>query len=101
MSDNKELENTLNEEFEEIETIVFDTEDGPVEFYILEETKLGGENYILVTDEIEGEEGSFLILKEDGSEDDFVSYSVVEDDKENEALISIFNELLEDIDLEV
>ena len=55
----------------------------------------------MVTDELEGEEGSFLILKEDGSDDDFVSYSIVEDEKENEALISIFNELLDDIDLEV
>ncbi len=100
MSENMD-NNVKNDIDEEIETIVFDTDEGQVEFYILEETKLAGENYILVTDELEGEEGSFLILKEDGSDDDFVSYSIVEDEKENEALISIFNELLDDIDLEV
>lgn len=99
MSEN--MDNNLQNDIDEIETIVFDTDEGQVEFYILEETKLAGENYILVTDELEGEEGSFLILKEDGSDDDFVSYSIVEDEKENEALISIFNELLDDIDLEV
>lgn len=99
MSEN--MDNNLQNDIDEIETIVFDTDEGQVEFYILEETKLAGENYILVTDELEGEEGSFLILKEDSSDDDFVSYSIVEDEKENEALISIFNELLDDIDLEV
>lgn len=81
--------------------IVFETEEGKVEFYILEQTMLQGVNYILVTDDMESEEGSFLVLKESGSEEDFASYDVVEDENELNAVIKIFDELLEDIDLEV
>ncbi len=82
--------------------IVFESEDGNEEFYVLEQTMLGGINYLLVTDDVEGEEGSFLVLKEETNQDeDFVSYDIVEDEKELKAVISIFDELLEDFDLEV
>lgn len=85
------------------EKIVFETEDGNVEFFVLEQTMLGGINYILVTDDLNSEEGSFLILKESGgvSEGDFASYEILEDENELKAVISIFDELLEDFDLEV
>lgn len=84
--------------------ITFETEDGTEEFYVLEQTMLQGVNYILVTDDPEDEEGSFLILKEvanDESEEGFVSYEIPEDEKELKAVVSVFNELLEDVDLEV
>lgn len=82
--------------------IVFETEDGSDEFYVLEQTMLGGVNYILVTDDVDSDEGSFLILKETkASEGDFASYEIPEDDNEIRSVVSIFNELLEDMDLEV
>ncbi|MBO5424250.1 MAG: DUF1292 domain-containing protein [Lachnospiraceae bacterium] len=85
-----------------LEKITFETEDGTEDFYVLEQTMLGGINYILVTDEIEGEEGSFLVLKEEkDSKEDEAFYQIIEDDNELKAVISVFNELLEDIDLEV
>jgi hypothetical protein len=71
---------------------------------VLEQTMLGGFNYLLVTDEPDSEEGSFLILKEikgDLSEEDYVSYEIPEDEKELKAVVGVFNELLEDVDLEV
>lgn len=84
------------------EKIVFETEDGKEEFYVLEQTMLGGINYILVTDDVESDEGDFLILKETKtSEEDFASYEIPEDENEIRSVVSIFNELLEDIDLEV
>lgn len=84
------------------EKIVFDTEDGEIEFFVIEQTMLGGVNYILVTDDIDGEEADFLILKETGSEDDeYVSYDIIESDEELKSLIAIFNELVDDFDLEV
>lgn len=87
---------------ENLEKITFETEDGTEDFYVLEQTMLGGINYILVTDEVDGDEGSFLILKEEKSSDeDFASYQIIEDEKELKAVISIFDELLDDIDLEV
>lgn len=82
--------------------IVFESEDGNEEFYVLEQTMLGGVNYILVTDDVDSEEGDFLILKEEkDSEDGFVSYEIPEDDNELRSVVAIFNELLDDFDLEV
>ena len=80
------------------EKITFETEDGDIELYVLEQTTLFGVNYILVTDDEESEDGSFFVLKEEpDSEGDVVSYAEVE----LKAVIKIFDELLEDIDLEV
>lgn len=82
--------------------ITFETDDGSEEFYVLEQTMLGGVNYILVTDDVDGGEGDFLILKEENlSEEGFVSYVIPEDDDEIKSVIDIFNELLDDYDLEV
>lgn len=84
------------------EKITFETEDGDIELYVLEQTTLFGVNYILVTDDEESEDGSFFVLKEESdSEGDVVSYVEVEDENELKAVIKIFDELLEDIDLEV
>lgn len=84
------------------EKIVFNTEDGDEEFYILEQTMLGGVNYILVTDKLEEEDGDFLVLKEINSEDqELVSYDIIDDDNELKSVIAIFNELIDDFDLEV
>ena len=99
---NKSVSENMNNEYEKI---VFNTEDGDEEFFIIEQTMLGGVNYILVTDDLDGEDGDFLILKEIGTEkemdDEFVSYDFVEDESELKSLISIFNELVDDFDLEV
>lgn len=90
---------------EKNEKIVFETEEGDVDFYVLEQTMIAGTNYILVTDDISSEEGSFLILKEEiitNSEDEEIAtYGVIEDENELKAVIKVFDELLEDIDLEV
>ena len=55
-----------------------------------------------MTDDEESEDGSFFVLKEEpDNEGDVVSYAEVEDENELKAVIKIFDELLEDIDLEV
>ena len=49
---------------EKNEKIIFTTEDGEeIAFYVVEETTLAGENYLLVADS-EEEEANALILKE-------------------------------------
>ena len=70
-----------------------------VEFYVLEQTRIGGHNYILVTDVEEGD-GDALILKDmsqDGEEESI--YDVVSDDEELEAVSGVFADMLEDVDL--
>lgn len=81
--------------------IAFESEDGNEEFYVLEQTMLGGINYLLVTDDAESEEGSFMILKEEQVDGEYVSYDIVEDEKTLNAVIPVFDELIEDFDLEV
>ncbi len=80
--------------------IVFTTEDGEeIAFYILEETTISGVNYLLVTDSDE-EEAEALILKEQKAENEEETvYDVVEDEEELKAISKVFEELLEDIDI--
>lgn len=70
-----------------------------VDFFVLEQTRINGSNYILVTDS-EEEDGEALILKdlsEDGEQEAF--YEIVEDDEELEAISKIFSQMLDDVDL--
>ena len=76
-----------------------------VKFYILEQTTLNGRNYLLVTDEndLAGEEDTTVyIMKETaGSEDGMVSYEFVEEGEELYSVGKVFEQLMEDTDIEV
>lgn len=81
-----------------LEKITFNPEgEEPVEFYVLEQTRIGGYNYILVTDFEEGD-GEALILKDlskDGDEESV--YTIVSDDDELNAVAGVFEDMLEDV----
>ncbi len=83
--------------------VVFNTEDNnQVEFYVLEQTKLNGCTYILVTD-ADGldEEGTAYILKDtSGDTDEAALFDLVEDEKELQLVAKIFEELLDDVEIE-
>ena len=83
-----------------MEKITFEPEEGtPVEFYVLEQTKLGGIQYILVTEQEEGD-GDALILKDISTpEENEAVYEIVEDETELDAVAAIFENILEDIEL--
>ncbi len=84
----------------ELEKIKFTLDTGEsVEFYILEQTKLGGKQYILVADTREGD-GEALILKEIKERENGESiYEIVDDDTEMSVVAEVFESLLEDVDL--
>lgn len=68
------------------------------EFFVLEQTRLNGVNYILVTDFEEGD-GEALILKDLSKEDDTEAvYQIVSDDTELSAVAGVFENLLDDIE---
>ena len=70
------------------------------DFYVLVLTKVNGVSYILVTDS-EEDDAECLILKDTSAEDDKESvYEIVEDVTELGAVLKIFEELLEDIEIE-
>ncbi|NBK92396.1 DUF1292 domain-containing protein [bacterium 1XD21-13] len=69
------------------------------EFFVLEETRLNGRDYILVADS-EEEDAQALILKDLSSDGDQEAiYEIVEDDQELECVMDIFEQLLEDVDI--
>ena len=88
------------EENVKLEKITFcPKEDEPVDFYVLEQTKIAGVNYILVTDCEDGD-GEALILKDLSKPEDTESiYAIVDEEDELEALAGIFEDLLEDVEL--
>lgn len=83
-----------------MEKIVFSPEgEEQVAFYVLEQTRLGGFDYILVTDAQDGD-GEAYILKDLSNEAEAEAvYEIVTEESELEAVASVFENLLEDIDL--
>ena len=78
----------------------FDESGDSVEFFVLEQTKINGASYILVTDSQE-DDAECLILKEGESQDAKESvYEIVEDEQEQEGLLAVFEQLLDDVDIE-
>lgn len=82
-----------------LEKITFNPEgDEPVDFYVLEQTRIGGFNYILVTDFEEGD-GEALILKDlskDGEEESV--FTIVSDDDELDAVAKVFESMMDDVE---
>ena len=79
------------------------TDDGSmVDFFVLEETRINGINYLLVTDSDGEEDGDCYILKDiSRSEDAEAVYEFVEDDGELDYLYRIFSELVSDMDIDL
>ena len=74
---------------------------GEDEFFVLEQTKINGATYILVTDS-EEDDAECLILKETGVEEQTDKmYEIVEDDTGLLAVSKVFEELLEDVSIEM
>ena len=81
-------------------TFIPDAQEEAVEFYVLEETRIGGINYILVTDSEEGD-AECLILKDlSEAEDAEAIYAIVEDENELDSVFGVFEQMLEDVDIE-
>lgn len=71
-----------------------------VEFYVVEQTKLNGISYLLVA-ESDDDDADCLILKDISDAADKESIFVeLDDDVELDAVFHVFEELLEDIDIE-
>ena len=74
---------------------ISDTE--TVDFFVLEQTRLGGTDYLLVTDMEDGD-GEALILKDLSKPEDKESvYEIVSDDTELDAVAAVFEKMMDDI----
>lgn len=81
--------------------VTFQLDSGEEEsLYVLEQTRIGGIDYILVADCEEGD-GEAMILKdisEDGEEEG--TYAMVSDEDELAAVAGVFENMLEDVEFE-
>ena len=81
--------------------VSFLSEDGEnIKLSVLEETKINGISYILVTDSFEGEDGECYIMKDisNGDSED-ANYIFVEDENELDSVFEIFEKMIDDIDI--
>ena len=77
------------------EKLVFQTDEGEVTLVVIEQTRLNGADYLLVSEDTEEEEAGCLILKDvSGAEEKEARYEPVEDEALVDALMKIFAELL-------
>lgn len=83
------------------DTVSFLSEDGEnIKLSVIEETKINGISYILVTDSFEGEDGECYIMKDISSGDDEdANYIFVEDENELDSVFEIFEKMMDDIDI--
>ena len=69
------------------------------EFFVVEQTRLNGVTYLLVAD---SEDAECLILKDTSAPEEKDSvYEMVEEEVELNAVLKVFEELLEDVEIEV
>ena len=82
-----------------VEKIKFTPEgEEEIEFYVIEQTTIGGVNYILVTEEEDGDADAYILKDLSKPEDTDALYEMVTEDAELDAVSAIFANLLEDVD---
>lgn len=85
-----------------MEKITFAGEgDEILEFYVLEQTRLNGTDYILVTESDDEEADAECYILKDVSKDQEAEslYEAVENEAELDAVMKVFEELLEDTEI--
>ena len=85
-----------------MDKIKFLTESGEyVEFYVEEQTRINGVDYILVTDSEEDEADAYILKDLSADTDPEAEYVMVEDEVELEAVSKVFAQMMEDVDIEM
>lgn len=70
-----------------------------VELYVIEQLKLAGSYYVLVTDVEEGDGDAFILKDISNPEDTEAIYTIVSDDDEIDAVVPMFETMLEDVEI--
>lgn len=74
-----------------------------MDYFVLEQTRVNGVNYLLIVDELdEDEDADAMILKDTSADSDPEAvYEIVDDKEELESVMKIFSELIEDANFEL
>ena len=85
-----------------MDKIKFIEDDGEVvEFFVEEQARIGGKTYLLVSDSQEEEAQAYIMKDVSEETDSEACYEFVEDDLELEAVTSVFQQMLDEIDIEL
>ena len=85
-----------------MDKIKFIEDDGEVvEFFVEEQARIGGKTYLLVSDSREDEAQAYIMKDVSEETDSEACYEFVEDDLELEAVTSVFQQMLDDVDIEL
>lgn len=85
-----------------MEKIAFVTESGEkVEFFVEEQTRVNGVDYLLVTDSAEEEANAYILKDMSDADSPEAEYVFVEDDVEFEAVSRLFAQMMDDVDMEM
>lgn len=85
-----------------MEKLKFELEDGTtVDFFVEEQTRVGGVNYLLVTDSQDDEADAYILKDISGEQEAVANYVMVEDETELIALSKVFEEILEDTEIDL
>ena len=85
-----------------MEKIRYQSPDVTVEdFYIEEQTRIGGVAYLLVSDSMDDEANAYILKDVSEDTDSEACYEMVEDENELQAVYKVFEQMLEDVDLEM
>lgn len=83
-----------------MEKITFTPENGEaVEFYVLEQTRISGVDYLLVTDSEEGDGEALILCDVSDPEGAEAVYEIVEDDEKLSTVAAVFEKEMDDIDI--
>lgn len=84
-----------------MEKVIFRAPDSDesVEFYVVEQTKINGSNYLLVSVEEDGDSDAFILRDVSTENEEDSVYEMVESEEELEYMSKIFTEILEDVDI--
>ena len=77
---------------------VYNDEGEETVFHVLEQTQINGQSYLLA---VEDTDLDAWIFRQVRTEEDEVFYETIEDETELEAVIGVFEELLEDCEIEM
>jgi len=75
-------------------------EDEPADFYVLEQTRIGGFSYLLVTDREYGDSDAWILRDLSADGDENALYEIVEDETQLRAVAAVFEQMLGDVDIE-
>lgn len=86
---------------EDMEKIRLEAEDGQsLEFCVEERARISGCDYLLVSDPQDGGSQAYILKDISMEDDEMAAYIFVEDEGELGAVSKVFEQMLEDVDLE-